>query len=386
MDTKDSNTSGEVSGTPHSEQDAAMLMLAIRNHIRDTMPATTSNIPLDICIEVAAGCRLGKSLTMKQLIYELPYSEAGIQYHLRGLLNDGWLLIRQSNEDRRVRHVIPGERLCEALTRFQGHIAALMNNGAVPSGPAASNPSVNGSGNLVDASWLLYQPVFSLQSGSLVSAEMLIREPYQSANTVAPRAVLPTAGEADDDMTCRLLELICQDLSRLQSLDERLGLSIKLTVRHLRDICSVDERGSTVTETRFSPGHVFLEITESDALQLSQRDIEACRRLNENGIRFAIDHWRIDDPSFVASQRLFSQVKLDVSWIENLVADHKKRSLVGTCVGEAHTAGMEVAAEGVQDPAMLELLRGAGCDSVQGHLLGRPLPLEDFIRFYGSRG
>lgn len=95
----------------------------LRHLASEILPVEGSNIALDICLAVACHHCLSNALTMKQLVYELPYSEAGIQYNLRELRRDGWVNIRQSQADRRVRQLFPSSRLEGALTEYWQAIA-----------------------------------------------------------------------------------------------------------------------------------------------------------------------------------------------------------------------------------------------------------------------
>jgi EAL domain-containing protein (putative c-di-GMP-specific phosphodiesterase class I) len=64
----------------------------------------------------------------------------------------------------------------------------------------------------------------------------------------------------------------------------------------------------------------------------------------------------------------------------------ENRKLVHAMVNLAHNLNLEVVAEGVETPEQLELLRGFGCDQVQGYLISKPLPLAELIEYltFGS--
>ena len=99
--------------------ESARIICALRRHAGDLFPVNGSNIPFDICLIVSLRYHEGDPLAMKQLVQELPYSEAGIQYNIRMLKDQGWICLRQGREDRRVRHIIPALRLESALLDFQ---------------------------------------------------------------------------------------------------------------------------------------------------------------------------------------------------------------------------------------------------------------------------
>ncbi|MRH78165.1 hypothetical protein GH984_05540, partial [Spiribacter sp. C176] len=107
--------------------ESARVICALRRHAGDLFPINGSNIPLDICLIVSLRYHEGSPLTMKQLVQELPYSEAGIQYNIRMLKDQNWILLRQGTEDKRVRHLIPARKLESALLDFQTRAESTIN-------------------------------------------------------------------------------------------------------------------------------------------------------------------------------------------------------------------------------------------------------------------
>ncbi len=98
---------------------ATSLAYVLRECASRHLPMQGSNIPLDICLAVAQYFETNRPLTMKQLVHELPYSEAGIQYNLRWLRQGEWVDMERNEADRRVRCLVPTTRLLEALRAFQ---------------------------------------------------------------------------------------------------------------------------------------------------------------------------------------------------------------------------------------------------------------------------
>ena len=95
-----------------------LLVYRMRQLASEMLPMEGSNIPVDICLAVAFHHRMGETLTMKGLVHELPYSEAGIQHNLRDLERSGWVEVRRCSEDRRVRRLHPSAKLQEALNSY----------------------------------------------------------------------------------------------------------------------------------------------------------------------------------------------------------------------------------------------------------------------------
>ena len=108
--------------------DPVQVAYEVRRRAVKHLPITASNIPCDICLAVARASDQGKPLSMKQLVQELPYSEAGIQYNLRQLLADGWLEVTNGSEDRRVRYLSPTQRLRDALSDYRDEVVDVIES------------------------------------------------------------------------------------------------------------------------------------------------------------------------------------------------------------------------------------------------------------------
>ncbi|MEX0448774.1 helix-turn-helix domain-containing protein [Spiribacter sp. 221] len=106
---------------------SSILVYWMRQIASETLPMEGSNIPVDICLAVACHYHLGDTLTIKGLVSELPYSEAGVQYNLRDLREGGWVTMRKCPEDGRVRRLVPSEKLEEALESYWQTVAEMVD-------------------------------------------------------------------------------------------------------------------------------------------------------------------------------------------------------------------------------------------------------------------
>ena len=97
------------------------------------------------------------------------------------------------------------------------------------------------------------------------------------------------------------------------------------------------------------------------------------------GIRLAVDDFGTGYSSLSYLQRLpVHAVKIDQSFMRDLEADTRRRSLVSTMILLSHNLGYRVVAEGVETRQVLDIVAGAACDEVQGYFYGRPMAPADF--------
>ncbi len=78
-------------------------------------------------------------------------------------------------------------------------------------------------------------------------------------------------------------------------------------------------------------------------------------------------------------------LKVDRSFVRDMATDEQDALIVRSTITLAHSLGIQVIAEGVEDAATADALRSLGCDMIQGYHLSRPLPLEELLQWLGAR-
>jgi diguanylate cyclase (GGDEF)-like protein/PAS domain S-box-containing protein len=129
------------------------------------------------------------------------------------------------------------------------------------------------------------------------------------------------------------------------------------------------------------PRWLELEITESVLMRDVAESARRIERLRELGVALAIDDFGTGYSSLSYLRKLrVDAVKIDKSFVEGIDQTSGGLSLVESIIAMVHGLGLAVVAEGVETPAQWEVLRRAGCDRMQGHLLGTPLEEADAVR------
>jgi diguanylate cyclase (GGDEF)-like protein len=130
------------------------------------------------------------------------------------------------------------------------------------------------------------------------------------------------------------------------------------------------------------PGAIELEITESVAMQDIQSALAKLEAARALGFSLVIDDFGTGYSSLAYLARIPAQsVKIDRSFVTAVLDDPKSAELVRAVVSLARSLGMRCVAEGVETEAQARFLAQAGCDEMQGYLISRPLPLDEFIAF-----
>lgn len=122
------------------------------------------------------------------------------------------------------------------------------------------------------------------------------------------------------------------------------------------------------------------ELTETAVMRRNERVRQTMDALGRLGVRFSLDDFGTGFSSFVHLNSLpITLLKVDRSFVAGMEMREENRKLVHAMINLAHNLNLEVVAEGVESPAQLALLRGFGCDQVQGFLVSKPLPVGELM-------
>jgi EAL domain-containing protein (putative c-di-GMP-specific phosphodiesterase class I) len=215
---------------------------------------------------------------------------------------------------------------------------------------------------------MVFQPVFTLDSGDVVAFEALARFPAHPGRTTEEWFAAPT--DADE---CVELELaaVRAAVERLDELPEGVLLSLNVSA-------------AAVMTGRFAElaapvaDRLIIELTEHEPVDDYRPVAAALSRLRQQGARLAIDDVGAGYASFRHILQLAPDiVKLDLSLTREIESDFSRRALTTALVRFAEVIGSTLAAEGIESAGELAMLRELGVEQGQGFYLGYPLPLEE---------
>lgn len=228
-----------------------------------------------------------------------------------------------------------------------------------------------------------YQPQYNMER-RIVGAEALMRWHNRTLGRVGPDQFIPIVEDSGlmPFLGKWALRYSCHQLKHFLALDPDFVLSVNVSPVQFNGDNFDQEVLEVIAETGVDPSRLVLEITESTLMSSQQKTERALARLRENGIRFSIDDFGTGFSSLSYLTRLpVSSIKIDKAFIkamgEGLTADTADRKLVCAMINLAHSIDLKVVAEGVETVAQYAFLKGAGCNMVQGFLLGKPMTVDE---------
>lgn len=226
---------------------------------------------------------------------------------------------------------------------------------------------------------LHYQPKVTLEDRRIVGVEALIRWNDPATGLVPPIEFIPLLEETGLilEVGAWALRRAILDHARWQGLGlaaPRVAVNVSPVQLRLSDYVEVVRQA--ITEGASPPG-VDIEITESVIMEDIEGNIEKLKTIRDMGISISIDDFGTGYSSLAYLAKLpVGEIKIDRSFIITMLQDTNTMTLVSTIVALAHSMGLKVIAEGVDQEEQAEVLRHLGCELMQGYLFSKPLPFE----------
>ncbi|MFD8235483.1 aminotransferase class I/II-fold pyridoxal phosphate-dependent enzyme [Streptomyces sp. NPDC059696] len=233
---------------------------------------------------------------------------------------------------------------------------------------------------------LRYQPVVDIAAGEVVGFEALVRWPHEQRPPVMPDQFIRLAEETGHiaPLGSWVLENAVSDIVNLQRLPGPARppyVSVNVSARQFRDAGFIEQVGEALSTPGLEPGSLQLELTETVLLHRDDRLQTVLNTLKELGVHIAVDDFGTGFSSLRYLRDFpIDVLKIDKSFIDDIARDAQQVALVEGIVRIADTLGLQVIAEGIEDPSQRDLLAGMGCRFGQGYLFARPMTVEQSAR------
>ncbi len=223
-------------------------------------------------------------------------------------------------------------------------------------------------------------------NGKILGAEALIRWNHPRQGIVAPDKFIPLAEETGLiwPIGAWVFEAACAQLKAWQQHETArdLVLAVNVSVKQLQHEDFVQLVTSIVERFQINPYRLKLELTESMLVENVEETIAKIEELRALGIRFSLDDFGTGYSSLQYLKKIpLDQLKIDQSFVRGIETDRHDRDIVRTVIAIAQSMDLDVIAEGVETEGQLHVLMDRGCNSYQGYLFGKPLPIAQFEQY-----
>ncbi|MFW1676719.1 EAL domain-containing protein [Pontibacter sp. JAM-7] len=235
---------------------------------------------------------------------------------------------------------------------------------------------------------LYYQPIQHLRSGNVQKCEALVRWHHPEKGFISPAEFIPVAEQtgAIRNLGDWVLEQVCQHYQILQEQGVGVSISVNRSPAEFYGRDCEQHWLDLLEKNRMNNGDLIFEITESLLMDDKQLQREIIGNLRNKGVAIAIDDFGTGYSSLSYLRDYpMDFLKIDRSFVSGILQDPQLRTLTEVIIKMGQTLGIAVVAEGVETMQQQALLTALGCDYMQGYLLGRPMPLDEFVDFCRSR-
>ncbi len=219
-----------------------------------------------------------------------------------------------------------------------------------------------------------YQPVVALESGQTVGLEVLARWNHPAHGILLPAMFIPLAEEQSLclDITRALIGQVQQDA---RSWPQHWNFAFNTIPSDVLDVLAFIEGPQTLGHDMIDPNRIELEVTETAVMRDLVEAGDLLAAFQPRGVKLVLDDFGTGYANFQQLRQIpFARLKIDRSFIVDLLDDPRAAACVDAIVQLAHHLGMTATAEGVEVAALADRLAAMGCDHAQGYHYAHPMP------------
>jgi len=237
--------------------------------------------------------------------------------------------------------------------------------------------------------WSVYlQPQVSVENNEILGLEALIRW-FDGDRYIPPVEFIPLAEKngliinIGDDVIQKVFALMSDCRHKYNC---PLRFSINVSAVEIFDVTFVKRIQSYIDKYDVDPRNVTLELTETSILDNLNQAVAILTELREMNLSISIDDFGSGYTSLYYLSKLpIDEVKIDKSFIDNILSNEKDRIMLGHFTNLCHDLGLNVVAEGVETKEQLEYVRSIGCDLYQGYFFSKPMSYEQICSTFNDR-
>jgi len=225
---------------------------------------------------------------------------------------------------------------------------------------------------------LYYQPIVDIKTNRILGTEALIRWQHPTKGIIKPNQFITLAEESGQIVSIGkwvLREGCRQNQAWHMTGFGNLILSVNLSARQFMEVDLVPSIKEALSESGLDPRCLELEITESVAMENTDRTKYKLKELSALGIKITIDDFGTGYSSLSYLKSFpVTKLKIDKSFVRHSITNEQDSKIIRAIISMADSLSLKVVAEGVDTEMQKNLLSSLGCDAVQGYLISKPLP------------
>lgn len=222
-----------------------------------------------------------------------------------------------------------------------------------------------------------YQPFVDLQQGKLVGMEALVRRQKKDGEIIPPNQFISRLEEMDliEKVGMSILEKVCMQLRQWMNLGyEVVPVSVNLSPKQFKNPRLADNIEEVLRKYNIDARYVVLEITESTVMEDVGIATQSVEKLKKEGFAISIDDFGTGYASIGYLKKfMFDHLKIDISFVREIVANRQDRSIVQAIIAIAKTLNLTTIAEGIENEEQLYVMSTLGCEMGQGFFWDRPI-------------
>jgi len=231
---------------------------------------------------------------------------------------------------------------------------------------------------------LYYQPQVDIQTGKLSGVEALVRWNHPKKGLIFPDQFITLAEENNliGSLTERVIYLAVTQNKKWQDEGLDTEISVNISVDNIVSLNLPEKLKKLIEQYDVIPGNIVIELTESAVMGELTAQLDVLNRLRMKGFKLSIDDFGTGYSSLShLYQAPFSELKIDQSFIMNMLVDTEAMVIVKICIMLGQMLGMRIVAEGVETKEIYDVLHGMNCDIAQGYYLSHPVPADELFKW-----
>lgn len=156
-------------------------------------------------------------------------------------------------------------------------------------------------------------------------------------------------------------------------------MAVNVAAQQFRDGRFIQTVREALEESRLDPQCLTLELTESTLMTNEKKNLEAMHQIKELGVKLSVDDFGTGYSSLCYLKQMpLDELKVDRSFIKDIHCESDEAPIASAIIAMAHSLGLKVVVEGIENEQQLAFGTRRGCEEYQGFFFSRPVPVREF--------